>query len=354
MDGLSLPADNIAYFSFDEFEPLDQMDPCMARSIRMARIYARYDGCLMIRGEAGAGGEVLAQAIHNGSRRASGPFVTVDCASEMRHLLAVRLFGCEEGELLPGVRCGQAPGKFEAADGGTIFLREVGDIPFEVQKKLISLVRDSKAIRVGGKLCRSLNVRVITSASRDIRHDVRRNVFSRELYELLASLRIDIPPLRERRLDIRHLARRFLDRCNARYPEHKKIMTDEALLALESYHWPGNVRELMAKVEQIFFSTFDDKSGRITAASAEDALTRGKPAEADSEPEASLPDAYEHFERSNIKSALEKHRGDVGATAFALGISRASLYRKMKNFGITAKAYRDDKKRLRVPAYGPP
>ena len=340
MDGLSFPEDNRAYLTFDEFEPLDQMDPGMAGSIRTAKIYARYDGCLMIRGEAGSGGDVLAQAIHNASRRASGPFVTVDCASEVRKLLEIRLFGCEEEDLL-GVRGGPAHGRLEAADGGTIFLKEVGDIPFEVQKKLISLVRDSKAIRVGGMNCRSLNVRVITSASRDIRRDVRRNIFSRELYELLASLKIDLPPLREHRSDIGRLARRFLEGCNARYPEHKKILTEEAASVLESYHWPGNVRELMAKVEQIFFSTFGDRSGRITAAHARDALSWEERGEMDSKPDASLFDAYEHFERGNIKSALEKHSGDVEAAASALGISRASLYRKMKNFGIIAKEYRD-------------
>jgi transcriptional regulator with PAS, ATPase and Fis domain len=344
MDGLSFPGDNRAYLTFDEFEPLDQMDPGMARSIRTAKIYARYDSCLMIRGETGAGGDVLAQAIHNASRRASGPFVIVDCASEVRKLIEVRLFGCEEGAF-HGVCGGPLQGRLDAADGGTVFLKEIGDVPLEVQKKLISLVRNSKAIRVGGTRYRSLNVRVITSASRDIRRDVRRNVFSRELYELLASLKIDIPPLREHRSDIGRLARRFLDSCNARYPEHRKSLAEEAVSILESYHWPGNIRELMAKVEQIFFSAFDDRSGRITAASIKDALTWEEPEEGGCGPEASLSDAYEHFERGNIKSALEKHSGDVEATASALGVSRASLYRKMKNFGIMAKEYRDNRKK---------
>jgi transcriptional regulator with PAS, ATPase and Fis domain len=342
MENSPLPADNGAFVTFDEFGPLDQMDPAMAGSIRMAMIYARYEGSLMIMSESGAGGDILALAIHNASRRASGPFVTVDCAAEARSTIELQMFGCEDG-VFHGVSGVMMPGEFEAADGGTIFLKEVGDAPFEVQKKLTSLIRDSRVIRIGGKRYRPLDARVIASTSRDIRLDVQRKIFSRELYALLGSLRIDIPPLRERRQDIGLLAQRFLDRCNARYPKHKKNFGEGAIRLLESYHWPGNVRELMMVVERIFFSALDDKSVRISAILAKEVLAWGEAREAEeggAEPKASLPDAYEYFERSNIRMALERNRGNVGAAASALGISRASLYRKMKNFEIIAKTYR--------------
>jgi transcriptional regulator of acetoin/glycerol metabolism len=340
IEGINLLGENRAYLSFDEFEPLDRLDPRMSRSVRMARTYARYDGCIMMECERGAGGEILAQAIHNGSRRASRPFVTVDCTMIPRNMIEVELFGCEK-DSFPGVRGGPIPGKFEIAGGGTIFLFEIGEVSIEIQRKLVSLIRDSRALRVGGRHYRPLDVRVITSTSRDIRRDVQKNVFSRELYGLLSSLKIEIPPLRERGPDIGRLARMFLDRCNARYPDRKKILAPDAIRALEEYPWPGNVRELLTCMEQAFFMTIDDRSDDVPGSVIREVIASRPEGKLLSEPSAPRPDTYEQFERNNIETALERHRGDVERTAGALDISRASLYRKMKNFGIRAKDYRD-------------
>ncbi|MDR3331466.1 MAG: sigma 54-interacting transcriptional regulator [Synergistaceae bacterium] len=332
---------NRAYITFDIFEPVDEFHPGLAGALRTAKSYARYDGHIMIEGESGTGKNIFAQAIHNGSRRASRPFVTVECSSFPRRVIEVEIFGCER-HAFHGVYDGPILSRFEMAEGGTIFLNDVDALPLGVQRKLVNCIRDSVTTRVGGTRSRSIDVRVITSTSRDLRQDVKKKLFSRELYALLSSLKLELPPLRERKSDICSMTRKFLGIYNENYPGHKKVLRPDAIQALESYHWPDNTRELLTVVEQAFFSNYDDMSGVISASSLPAQITEGRAA-AESVGVTSLPEAYERFERSNIETALRNFGGDAAKAASALGISRASLYRKMKNLGINTKIFRSAK-----------
>lgn len=224
------------------FDDLIVRSPALAATRETALRYAATDLTVLITGETGTGKELFAHAIHQASRRASGPFVAVNCAAIPESLLESELFGYDEGAFT-GARKGGKPGLFELAHGGTLFLDEVGELPLSVQARLLRVLQSGEVRRVGGDRVIPVDVRVLAATNRPLQQAVQEGRFREDLYFRLSVLTLVIPPLRERLEDIPHLAARFLaEAARAGAPRHH--LGEAELAVLRSYHWPGNVRQL--------------------------------------------------------------------------------------------------------------
>jgi two-component system nitrogen regulation response regulator GlnG len=229
--------------------------PMLGKSRRMREIFsileraARVDATVLVTGETGTGKEVVAQAIHDGSPRAKGPFIVVDCASIPSNLIESELFGHVKGAFTSAVT--DRVGAFEAADGGTIFLDELGELPAALQPRLLRVLESRRIKRVGANDLRPINVRVIAATNRSLEDEVRARRFRSDLYFRLAVMRVNLPPLRDRREDIPLLARAFLAELPQRPDGRPGVeLSPEIVAALTSYDWPGNVRELRNVIAQ--------------------------------------------------------------------------------------------------------
>jgi Transcriptional regulator containing PAS, AAA-type ATPase, and DNA-binding domains len=311
---------NRAKYTFDD---IFAVDAAMKKTVQLAQKYAQYDGVVLIEGESGTGKELFAQAIHNASSRAAGPFVAVNCASLPRDLIESELFGYEKGAFTGALREGN-PGKFELANYGTLFLDEIGEMPLEFQAKMLRAVETLRIRRLGGAQERPLDVRVIAATNRDLRQEAEDGHFRKDLYFRLNVLELNIPPLRERREDIVYCAEKFLERFNCKYPQMKKTMSPEYIHALQEYDWPGNVRELQNSIERTFYACGESELGRedicyVTGQERE----RETPAEKKSETE------YEE-----VLDALRRSDGNAQAAAQLMNVSRATFYRLCKRYGV--------------------
>ena len=308
------------------FSSIYAQDPQMKKVVQLAQKYAHYDGAVLIEGESGTGKELFAQAIHNESSRAKGPFVAVNCASLPRDLIESELFGYEKGAFTGALREGN-PGKFELANHGTLFLDEIGEMPLEVQAKLLRAVESLRIRRLGGTQERKLDLRVIAATNRNLRHEAEQGRFRQDLYYRLNVLKLDIPPLRERPLDIGFCAKAFLERFNQKYPEQRKEMSPDYLDALQQYDWPGNVRELQNSMERTFYAcntdvlTADDFRFVITGMTVSD----------------KKENCGQKNKREEILAVLRSAEGRAEVAAQKLGISRATFYRMCKRYGIEPK-----------------
>lgn len=308
------------------FSSIYAQDPQMKKVVQLAQKYAHYDGAVLIEGESGTGKELFAQAIHNESSRAKGPFVAVNCASLPRDLIESELFGYEKGAFTGALREGN-PGKFELANHGTLFLDEIGEMPLEFQAKLLRAVESLRIRRLGGTQERKLDLRVIAATNRNLRHEAEQGRFRQDLYYRLNVLKLDIPPLRERPLDIGFCAKAFLERFNQKYPEQRKEMSPDYLDALQQYDWPGNVRELQNSMERTFYAcntdvlTADDFRFVITGMTVSD----------------KKENCGQKKKREEILAVLRSAEGRAEVAAQKLGISRATFYRMCKRYGIEPK-----------------
>lgn len=301
------------------FEDLLCWSPRMQQVIRYGRAIARCDGPVLLLGEAGTGKALLAQAIHNASHYADGPFVAVDCASIPRELIAYELFGREKDS---GVI---QPGKFELAHGGTIFLQNIESLPLNFQAALLGVIDLKQVIRLGGTTPIPIKVRIIAASNADLREEVRQKRFREDLYYRLRALTLTIPPLRERGRDIVMLATHIVEQ-QARRLGKQILITPRALAALESYHWPGNVRELEDVLEWAVQMVDGTELDVVHLPEEIRRAARG----ASDEPVSTLLE----MERQAILRAGLVYRGNVTEMARALGIGRTTLWRKMRSFGI--------------------
>jgi two-component system response regulator HydG len=290
---------------------------------------AQSDSTILITGESGTGKELVARAIHGTSRRVSGPFVSVSCAALPDELLENELFGHVKGAFTGAAVARK--GLLEEAQGGTFFLDEVGEASMEIQKKLLRVLEERSLRRLGDNRSISLDVRVVTATNRDLQEAVDDKSFRDDLYHRLNVIRIHMPPLRERPDDIPLLARHFLVRHSSRLGREFSGFAPAAMAALSGYAFPGNVRELSSVVEQAVALApgpaveLDDLPARLTAP------PRG-PA-----PLAALvrrPKTLVDLEREAILERIEAQGGDLHAVAQDLGISRTTLWRRMKEYGI--------------------
>jgi DNA-binding NtrC family response regulator len=299
----------------------------------IGRVAATDVGVLLL-GESGTGKEVVARAIHENSARSRHPFIIVNCAALPPELLESELFGHERGAFTGAIT--QKRGKFEAADGGTIFLDEIGELPLSLQPKLLRVLQEHTFERVGGTASIHADVRVIAATNRPLEDDVEQKTFRADLFYRLNAFTVCLPPLRERQSDILPLAEYFL----ARYAKRNQIaaagLAADAIVALQSYSFPGNVRELEHLIERAAVKA----GGRaITAEQIQEELTKAKspaPGAFDTQAAIGMPfhDAVANWERYLIEQALKSAHGNKSDAARRLGIHRRLLYEKLTQLGM--------------------
>jgi transcriptional regulator with PAS, ATPase and Fis domain len=282
---------------------------------------------VLITGQSGTGKELVARAIHFSGERGSGPFVAVSCAALAETLLESELFGHEKGSFTGAVA--QKKGKFELADGGTIFLDEIGDVSPKLQADLLRVLQERRFFRVGGSTEIEVDVRVIAATHRDLAAEVHEGRFRDDLYYRLNVINIRIPPLRERREDIPLLAQEFLDRLSHELGRAVSGISDEALRLLMDHEWPGNVRELENAIERALVTC---KSGVLTTDDLAFLRVAAPAAGAGLALPAGL--SLQELEKQYIAATLQRLEGNVKATADALGIDRSTLYEKIKRYEI--------------------
>jgi len=289
------------------------------------------NGRVLVYGENGTGKELVARSVHAMSRRVAGAFVEVNCAAIPEDLIESELFGYTKGAFTGAVT--DREGKFESADSGTLFLDEVGDMSLKTQAKLLRVLQEQVVERVGGRGGVRVDVRVLAATNKDLRAAIDIGAFREDLFFRLNVIPIFVPPLRERRRDIRLLANHFLAEFAQEYGHRLKTLDDAALTALEFHDWPGNVRELRNVLERLAIMV----PGRAIGSTDLAFLARGSPTPTESEHAGKAPPlhaAREQFERDYIVRSLVAHRGNISRTAEALGVERSNLYRKMRTLGI--------------------
>ncbi len=301
----------------------------------MAEDIGKIDAAVMITGESGTGKEVIADIIHKSSRRREAPFVKVNCAAIPETLMESEFFGYEQGAFTGASGNGKI-GLFELADGGTLFLDEVGELSIPIQSKLLRVLQDKEVRRVGGEKSISVDIRIIAATNRDLKAEVAKGTFRKDLYYRLFVVPIALPPLRERKEDIELLTKHFLDIFNKQY-NMKKTIGPEAMGIMERYQWPGNVRELRNVVERLVVSGAGNDISRIQVefclkGSMSSAFEIGGGYMAVEE-ELYLDDMVGRYEKQIIQDVL-KECGTVTAAARVLHVDKSTISRKMKKYGI--------------------
>lgn len=318
-----------AVYTFDRI--LGDSPPLM-EVIDQAKTIARGNTTVLILGESGTGKELFAQSIHNASSRASRPFVAVNCGALPRNLVESELFGYEDGAFTGASRTGK-PGKFELADGGTIFLDELGEMPMDAQVSLLRLLQNGEVTRIGGKSSRTVSVRVIAATNKNLEEAVRQHTFREDLYYRLNVFTLVLPPLRSRMSDIELLAEHFLLKFAGSLGKDVRGFTPGALALLRRYQWPGNIRELENVIERMVHMSQGVPSIDIDVLPANILNHEGIPGGV---PRPAVPRGLlSHQEKETIVRALQEAGGNIRATAKALGISRSGLYVKMRRFGLS-------------------
>ena len=299
--------------------------PVWQRAVEQASMAARSDARVLLIGESGTGKELLAAHIHNSSPFAAGPFVKVNCAAIPTDLIETELFGHEKGSFTGAT--GMRRGKFELADGGTIFLDEVGDLHGASQAKLLRVLQEGEFHRVGGEQIIKVAVRVISATNRDLAGMVAGEKFREDLYYRLSVVPIRVPALRERPHDIRLLAEYFLEEFCARNNFKRKALDESVYPMLESYGWPGNARELRNVVERMAILTPGERLTR-------DAIPVEIRVQRETGPKSTIQEARESAEREHILRALEETNWNVSGAARVLGMERTNLHKRIRALGL--------------------
>ena len=319
-----------AQFTFDD---IIGQSVSLKKAIQVAKEVAGSMSTVFLQGESGTGKEMFAQAIHNASPEAKGPFVAINCAAIPRNLIESELFGYEEGAFT-GAKRGGRPGKFELANGGTIFLDEIGDMPLETQASLLRVLQEKQVVRIGGYTPIPVKIRVIAATNRDLKEEVRKGNFREDLYYRLDVISITIPPLRKRQGDIVLLVDYFIEKFALMFGLPVSKLDPRAAKALENYHWPGNVRELSNAIERAVILA---KGKTITLEHLPESLQN--PILFDKNLQKKPMDTLEKLEKEMIIETLEAVNGNISKCAAALGIARNTLYRKLQKYGISVSKF---------------
>jgi len=300
--------------------------PLMQRVIEQAKRVAKTNATVLITGESGTGKELVARMLHRESLRVRGPFVPVNCAGLTESIIESELFGHVKGAFTGAIRA--KPGKFEVADGGTIFLDEIGEIPLNIQVKLLRVLQEREVERVGGEEPVRIDVRLICATHRDLESMVREGRFREDLYYRIKVIVLRLPALRERPEEIQDLAEHFIAQSNERNRRSVKHLTPAALQRLESYAWPGNVRELENVIEQaVVLATSDtidevDLPEEVTGKKGPQDVLR-----------ITVGTTLAQTEKELILETLRKTGGNKTQAAKLLGIGVRTLYRKLEEYG---------------------
>jgi PAS domain S-box len=314
----------VTRYGFQDFIYQSQL---MGSLIHDAQRMAATQHTILIQGESGTGKEVLAQAIHQASPRRDNPFIEINCAALPKELIQSELFGYESGAFTGANKAGK-PGKFENAAGGTIFLDEIGDMPLEIQANLLRVLQEKCVVRVGGARTRQLDVRVIAATNKKLLREVEAGRFRSDLYYRLSVINLFIPPLRERRADIWPLIEHIIGKnCDWGSGLEEISFDRQAKTALSAYDWPGNVRELenvvihfLAQMSRNLVTINDLPTSMFINAASDAPEGTGE---------------LDAVERRTIQATLQKCQGNISSTAKLLGISRATLYRKLKTYNLS-------------------
>jgi len=315
----------------DDGEPV-VVSPAMQRLMDQAKQLALTPLSVLILGETGVGKDVVAHAIHRASPRRASPFVPLHAASLSESLIESELFGHERGAFTGAARSRQ--GVFEAADGGTVFLDEIGELQPELQVKLLRVLEDRKVVRVGGGTAHPVDVRFVAATNRDLKQAVRDGRFREDLYYRLAGAVLEVPPLRDRLEAVPQLAERFA-RLFARQCERPApALADAAVATLQAHDWPGNVRELRNTVERAVALCAGDVIEEVSVSTGR-LRQRGRATSAEGSGTATtLQDEVKGLERKRIVEALERHGGNQTHAARDLGIARRTLINRMDDYGL--------------------
>jgi two-component system nitrogen regulation response regulator NtrX len=295
-------------------------------------LMAGTNGRVLIFGESGTGKELVAHAIHQMSPRHGNAFVEVNCAAIPEDLIESELFGHSKGSFTSAHE--SKPGKFQKADGGTIFLDEVGDMSLRTQAKVLRALEEQRFEPVGAQDSVQVDVRVVAATNKFLDEEIERGNFREDLFYRLNVIPFYVPPLRDRTEDIPVLADHFLREFTTAYGRKPKELTAQAYQVLQEYHWPGNVRELRNLIERLVIL---NPQVRIDARHIPLATSRRGPVDRVPDRFGSLQEVRESVEREYILKKLEETNGNVTRTAELLGLERSNLYRKMKTLGIGPK-----------------
>jgi len=310
----------------------------MRRVMTQLERVAASESRVCILGETGTGKELVARTIHERSARAAGPFVTLNCAAVPAELIESELFGHEKGSFTGA--SGRHIGKFEQADGGTIFLDEIGDMPLNMQAKLLRVLEEGEVERIGGDKPIGVNVRVVVATHHDLEARVRDEKFRQDLFHRIYVFPLLLPSLRERREDIPGLVQHFAEQVCAQNSWKPVPFSTEAMEALQSYSWPGNVRELRNMVERLMLLATE---GQVDSATVQLALPKGSAggtSEAVGIGSGPLADRVQSFEREVILAELKRSHHNMSMAAKSLGLERSHLYKKAEQLGIDLRALR--------------
>lgn len=313
--------------SDDPFHKIKGRSQALNSSVTLAKKVAQTDATVMITGESGVGKELFAQAIHKASDRAAGPFVDLNCGAIPAALFESEIFGYEKGAFTGAVKEGKL-GKIAAAKGGTLFLDEIGELPLELQVKLLRVLQEKQYYRVGGTSPIPVDVRIIAATNRDLEKMVEEGLFREDLYYRLNVVSIPIPPLRDRIEDLPELVQLFLKEFSIKYKKPVPGIDPEVMVTFMHFPWNGNIRQLKNIIERMMILADDNQ---ITSAQLPNELLKNKqqPPQLNISREETIED-----ERSNIIHALQKTYGNKSAAAKILGMSRVTLYNKMKKYGL--------------------
>jgi PAS domain S-box-containing protein len=330
-----------------EFSHIVGEDPAFLRCLKMAEIVAPTDATVLIEGESGAGKEVFVQAIRSLSGKRSRTFVSMNCSAIPETLIESELFGYTAGSFTGASRGGKA-GKFELADGGTIFLDEIGEMPLFMQSKLLRVLQSGEIQKIGSDKVQKVDVRVIAATNRNLKQMVADGKFREDLYFRLNTFKIVIPPLRKRPKDIMLLANHFLDRFSEKYNKHLSFSPGTAAV-LQKSPWSGNVRQLESCVE---YAVIVAGGSVVLPEDLPDELLQGQDSGLAELPEkeqsvpvspqkdvSSLRMDIEQIERERMREALEKAQGNKTRAMELLGISRRTFYKKYKLYGFSNNMY---------------
>lgn len=302
----------------------------MEEVIEKARTVARFPTTILIEGESGTGKDLLAKFIHYSSKRYNQKFMVVNCATFQETLIDAELFGYEKGSFTGALTQGKV-GLFEQASGGTVFLDEIAELPFNLQGKLLHVLQDKHVRRIGASINNPIDIRIIAATNKNLKDEVANATFREDLYYRLSAITILVPPLRERREDIEVLVNYYLEQLTLKY-EVKRTISKEMLSILHEYNWPGNVRELINTMEQLVILAHNEEIAEPDF--PPEILGYSRPTK-HMQNDKSLKVQLDEYEKELIKNTLQKYKS-IRRAAVVLGVSHTTLNRKIRKYNLIA------------------
>jgi len=311
---------------------INAKNSAMRTVLDLARKIAPTDSNVLILGESGTGKDLIATMIHNLSTRANGPFVKINCGAIPENILESELFGYEEGSFTGALKNGKA-GLLEIADGGTVFLNEIGEMPLNLQVKLLQAIQDRRFMRVGGRTEKKVDIRIISATNKNLLEAVKAGAFREDLYYRLNVVPIVLPPLRNRKEDIPELSLSFLDQFNKKHSRGKHL-SSAAMTMLLNYEWPGNVRELENLIERLVIVSEGDIIGpRDFPENMQKCIANYANMQINFDENKTLKESIEAVEREILKQGYEKYKNTIKLGKI-LDVNQSTIARKLKKYGL--------------------